>query len=98
MRIIAAYRSPPRASIFTHETHDQGEPAMSKPKLAIVIGSTRLSRFGGHAAADLAMLRLLSMQNLRRSTEGTTVARANGLVVGLDPDIVGKPPVLELTA
>jgi len=29
MRIIAAYRSPPRASIFTHETHGQGEPAMS---------------------------------------------------------------------
>src|SRR5258708_16802095 len=50
MRIIAAYRSPPRASIFTHETHGQGEPAMSKPKLAIVIGSIRPNRFGGHAA------------------------------------------------
>src|SRR5260370_38028859 len=50
MRIIAAYRSPPRASIFTHETRGQGEPAMSKPKLAIVIGSIRPNRFGGHAA------------------------------------------------
>src|SRR5712671_483142 len=50
MSIIAAYRSPPRASIFTHETHGQGEPAMSKPKLAIVIGTIRPNRFGGHAA------------------------------------------------
>src|SRR5712671_6398567 len=50
MSIIAAYRLPPRASIFAHETHGQGEPAMSKPKLAIVIGSIRPNRFGGHAA------------------------------------------------
>ena len=50
MRIIAAYRSPPRASIFTREARGQGEPAVSKPKLAIVIGSIRPNRFGGHAA------------------------------------------------
>src|SRR5258708_28572529 len=50
MRIIAAYRSPPRASIFTHETHGQGRIAMGKPKLGIVIGSIRPNRFGGHAA------------------------------------------------
>jgi hypothetical protein len=47
MRIIAAYRSPPRASIFIHETRGQEEPAMSKRKLAIVSGSIRPNRFGG---------------------------------------------------
>jgi hypothetical protein len=47
MRIIAAYLSPPRASIFIHETRGQEEPAMSKPKLAIVIGSIRPNHFGG---------------------------------------------------
>jgi chemotaxis protein CheY-P-specific phosphatase CheC len=36
MRIIAAYLSPLRASIFMHETRGQGEPEMSKLKLAIV--------------------------------------------------------------
>jgi len=47
MRIIAAYLSPPRASILMQETRGQKEPAMSKPKLAIVIGSIRPNRFGG---------------------------------------------------
>jgi hypothetical protein len=47
MRIIAAHLSSPRASIFIHETRGQEEPAMSKPKLAIVIGSIRHNRFGG---------------------------------------------------
>ena len=32
-----------------------------------------------------------------RQTEGTTVARVRVLLVGLDPDIVDKPPVPELT-
>src|SRR5712671_6123738 len=58
MSIIAAYRSPPRASISTHETHGQGEPAMSKPKLAIVIGSIRPNRFGGHAAQWIELIDL----------------------------------------
>jgi len=35
---------------------------------------------------------------LGRQTEGTTVARVRVLLVGLDPDIVDKPPVPELTA
>jgi hypothetical protein len=50
MRIIAAYLSPPRASIFIHETRGQGEPAMSKPKLTIVIGSVRPQSLWRHAA------------------------------------------------
>jgi hypothetical protein len=35
---------------------------------------------------------------LGRQTEGTAVARVRVLLVGLDPDIVDKPPVPELTA
>jgi hypothetical protein len=35
---------------------------------------------------------------LGRQTEGTTVTRARVLLVGLDPDIVDKPPAPELTA
>src|SRR6202035_1591797 len=52
MRTIQYYRTSQPASIFSGSAteFDIRRNAMSKPKLAIVIGSTRPNRFGGHAA------------------------------------------------
>jgi hypothetical protein len=62
----------PRASIFTYETHGQEEPAMHIAKLAIVIGSIRPDRFGGHAAQPdyLAVIKggkPLNLEHLNRA-------------------------------